>query len=204
MRILHGALRAGSALRHILPALAILGGAHAADYYVSPGGRDTDPGTESSPWQTIAKASATMAAGDTVHIMKGAYRECVKPAHSGLPGQPITYTAYPGHSAVIDGTGVALAKRGGILGLVDIGNKKHIRISGLTVVNTMEGNAAGIFAAGLLTWAVSLLATSGGLTMAFPIPMVAGVCIMLLVIALASGFLSLGVLKKSQPADLLR
>jgi putative ABC transport system permease protein len=63
---------------------------------------------------------------------------------------------------------------------------------------------AGIFAAGLLTWAVSLLATTGGLTMAFPIPMVAGVCIMLLVIALASGFLSLGVLKKSQPADLLR
>ncbi|MBU1385503.1 MAG: ABC transporter permease [Alphaproteobacteria bacterium] len=62
----------------------------------------------------------------------------------------------------------------------------------------------GILAAGLLTWAVSLLATSGGLTMAFPIPMVAGVCIMLLVIALASGFLSLGVLKKSQPADLLR
>lgn len=148
MRILHGALRAGSGLRHILPALAILGGAHAADYYVSPGGQDTNPGTESSPWQTIAKASATMAAGDTVHIMKGAYRECVKPAHSGLPGQPITYTAYPGHSAVIDGTGVALAKRGGILGLVDIGNKKHIRISGLTVVNTMEGNAAGIFAAG--------------------------------------------------------
>ncbi|CAN7397274.1 ABC transporter permease [Brevundimonas sp. LjRoot202] len=63
---------------------------------------------------------------------------------------------------------------------------------------------AGIFAAGLLTWGVSLLARMGGLTMAFPIPMVAGVCVMLLVIALASGFLSLGVLKKSQPADLLR
>jgi putative ABC transport system permease protein len=63
---------------------------------------------------------------------------------------------------------------------------------------------AGIFAAGLLTWGVSLLAQMGGLTMAFPIPMVAGVCVMLLIIALASGFLSLGVLKKSQPADLLR
>ncbi|NJC40141.1 putative ABC transport system permease protein [Brevundimonas alba] len=63
---------------------------------------------------------------------------------------------------------------------------------------------AGILASGVLTWAVSLLATSSGLTMAFPIPMVAGVCVMLLVIALASGFLSLGVLKKSQPADLLR
>lgn len=63
---------------------------------------------------------------------------------------------------------------------------------------------AGILAAGLLTWGVSLLAVGGGLTMAFPIPMVAGVCVMLLAIALASGFLSLGVLKKSQPADLLR
>ena len=63
---------------------------------------------------------------------------------------------------------------------------------------------AGILASGVLTWAVSLLAAGGGLPMAFPIPMVAGVCIMLLVIALASGFLSLGVLKKSQPADLLR
>ena len=63
---------------------------------------------------------------------------------------------------------------------------------------------AGILASGVLTWAVSLLAAGGGLPMAFPLPMVAGVCIMLLVIALASGFLSLGVLKKSQPADLLR
>ncbi len=63
---------------------------------------------------------------------------------------------------------------------------------------------AGILASGLLTWGVSLLATGGGLTMSFPIPMVAGVCVMLLIIALASGFLSLGVLKKSQPADLLR
>lgn len=62
----------------------------------------------------------------------------------------------------------------------------------------------GILASGLLTWGVSLLARVFGMTMAFPIPMVAGVCTMLLVIALASGFLSLGVLKKSQPADLLR
>lgn len=63
---------------------------------------------------------------------------------------------------------------------------------------------AGILASGVLTWAVSLLAGVFGLTMVFPVVMVAGVCIMLLVIALASGALSLGVLKNSQPADLLR
>ena len=63
---------------------------------------------------------------------------------------------------------------------------------------------AGVFAAFLLTWLVSLLAGASGLTMAFPFGMVLGVSVMLILIALGSGFLSLGVLKKSQPADLLR
>lgn len=63
---------------------------------------------------------------------------------------------------------------------------------------------AGVFAAFVLTWAVSLLASSSGLTMSFPPAMVMMVSAMLVVIALLSGFLSLGVLKKSQPADLLR
>jgi putative ABC transport system permease protein len=61
-----------------------------------------------------------------------------------------------------------------------------------------------VFAAFLLTWLVSLLAGASGLTMAFPFGMVLGVSVMLILIALGSGFLSLGVLKKSQPADLLR
>lgn len=63
---------------------------------------------------------------------------------------------------------------------------------------------AGVLAAFVLTWLVSLLAAGGGLTMAFPPTMVIFVSIMLVLIALLSGFLSLGVLKKSQPADLLR
>ena len=40
--------------------------------------------------------------------------------------------------------------------------------------------------------------------MSFPPTMVLMVSAMLVLIALGSGFLSLGVLKKSQPADLLR
>ena len=40
--------------------------------------------------------------------------------------------------------------------------------------------------------------------MAFPFYMNASVAALLMVIALLSGFLSLGMLKKSQPADLLR
>ena len=40
--------------------------------------------------------------------------------------------------------------------------------------------------------------------MGFPLGWVVGVAILLLLISLASGLMSLGVLKKSQPADLLR
>ncbi|HYE46470.1 MAG TPA: FtsX-like permease family protein [Caulobacter sp.] len=63
---------------------------------------------------------------------------------------------------------------------------------------------AGVIASGLLTWGVAALAAMGGVPMAFPIPLVAIVTVFLLFIALLSGFLSLGVLKNSQPADLLR
>ncbi len=62
----------------------------------------------------------------------------------------------------------------------------------------------GIALAGLLTWGVAGLAGVFSMTMAFPPVMIVSVVILLLLIALASGFLSLGVLKASQPADLLR
>lgn|GEM_PF-96864 len=62
----------------------------------------------------------------------------------------------------------------------------------------------GVLAAGVLTWLVSMLASAGGLPMAFPAPIVIAISIFLLIIAMLSGLLSLGVLKNSQPADLLR
>ena len=62
----------------------------------------------------------------------------------------------------------------------------------------------GVFAAGLLTWLVTLLASAGGVPMYFPPTLVIVVAVFLVVIAMLSGFLSLGILKNSQPADLLR
>lgn len=62
----------------------------------------------------------------------------------------------------------------------------------------------GLAATALFTFGVYLLARNGGLPMGFPAPWVIGVSILLLVISGASGLLALGILKKSQPADLLR
>jgi len=62
----------------------------------------------------------------------------------------------------------------------------------------------GVGASFLLTWLISLLAGVFGLPMAFPLVMCVAVATLLMIIALLSGFLSLGMLKQSQPADLLR
>jgi putative ABC transport system permease protein len=63
---------------------------------------------------------------------------------------------------------------------------------------------AGLIATGIMTWLVWFLGSNNGMPMGFPTPWVIGVTILLLVISAASGLLSLGILKKSQPADLLR
>jgi putative ABC transport system permease protein len=63
---------------------------------------------------------------------------------------------------------------------------------------------AGLIFTAVLTWAFTMLAAAFNLPMLYPLPYVIVVVVMLMIIAIVSGFLSLGVLKKSQPADLLR
>ena len=63
---------------------------------------------------------------------------------------------------------------------------------------------AGLLATGVFTFGIYLLATKFGMPMGFPIPWVITVVVLLTVISILSGVFSLGVLKKSQPADLLR
>lgn len=63
---------------------------------------------------------------------------------------------------------------------------------------------AGLGATGLLVWGVSLLAAAGNVPMAFPMSNIIATALFLLGIAMMSGLMALGILKKSQPADLLR
>ena len=47
-------------------------GSSATTYYVSPSGSDSNPGSASAPWQTIARVNrASLAAGDTVLFQGG-------------------------------------------------------------------------------------------------------------------------------------
>ncbi len=63
---------------------------------------------------------------------------------------------------------------------------------------------AGLIATAALTFAIYLLAMKFNMPMGFPLPWVITVVILLSTISILSGLFSLGVLKKSQPADLLR
>jgi putative ABC transport system permease protein len=62
----------------------------------------------------------------------------------------------------------------------------------------------GLGATALFTFGIYQLAKAGGVPMGFPMFWIVFVSILLTVISIFSGVLSLGVLKKSQPADLLR
>jgi len=63
---------------------------------------------------------------------------------------------------------------------------------------------AGLIATAVFTFGIYLLATRFNMPMGFPLPWVITVVILLSIISVLSGLFSLGVLKKSQPADLLR
>ena len=62
----------------------------------------------------------------------------------------------------------------------------------------------GLMATGILTYGIYLLGKRFGLPMGFPPPAVIGVALLLMLISIASGLMAMGILKKSQPADLLR
>lgn len=102
-------------------------------YYVAPIGDDSNPGTAAHPWRTIQKAANTLIAGNTVYIRAGTYHERVLPQNSGSAGNYITYAAYPGETATIDGSGVTLPDD--LAGLFEISNKSYIRVAGLRVIN---------------------------------------------------------------------
>ncbi len=105
-------------------------------YYVSPNGNDSNPGSQTQPWKTLQKASASLLPGDTVVLLTGIYTEKLNPIKSGESGNYITYTATPG-TAIIEGSNIILNSAEGIEdGLVQIIGKKYIKIQGLTLRNS--------------------------------------------------------------------
>ena len=69
----------------------------AEDFYVSPTGSNSNPGTASQPFLTIQRATNVMEAGDVCHIGEGRYCETIRPKPVTNPvfdGPSLTYQAW--------------------------------------------------------------------------------------------------------------
>lgn len=106
-------------------------------YYVAVSGSDSNAGTQAAPWKTIQKAANAAAAGDTVYVRGGTYKEKVIVRNSGSASAPITFMAYPGETPVIDANGISMANyfEGGFT----ISGRNYIEVTGFKVINVTKG-----------------------------------------------------------------
>lgn len=103
-------------------AAALLACAPGRHLYVAPDGADTNPGTRSAPFRTIARADAAAAPGDTVHVAAGTYQVTAPGAHSagiltrrsGTQSARIRFISSVqwGAKIVVSGTGIAWRSKG--------------------------------------------------------------------------------------------
>ncbi len=83
----------------ILPTVAT----HAATYHVATNGSNSNTGTSSKPWRTVAYAVSKMVAGDTTYVKGGVYNEKVIAfRRSGTSSAPIKLLNAPGQFPIIN------------------------------------------------------------------------------------------------------
>lgn len=108
-------------------------------YWVAPGGNDSNPGTETSPWKTPQKAATTAQAGDIVYFKAGTYNitQAITIANSGTSGAWITFSAAPGFArqAIFTGTAGTHLK-----GAWFASGKSYIKLEGLTIQKITNGS----------------------------------------------------------------
>jgi len=105
-------------------------GALAAEYYVSPTGSDSNPGTQASPWGTVQKAANTAVAGDTVWFRGGTYSPSagITFSKSGTSDtNRINYFAYQGEVPKIDFSNMNVSSSGYSMGITVSGSWLHFK-----------------------------------------------------------------------------
>jgi len=106
----------------VLLAAAPMASAFAKDLYVSTTGSDSNPGTQTAPVKTIARADALASAGTVIHVAAGTYRVSapsldnagIKTSKSGTSTARIKFVSDVkwGAKIVVSGTGITWDSRG--------------------------------------------------------------------------------------------
>jgi hypothetical protein len=102
-------------------------------YYVSPRGKDTNPGTSKAPWGTPGYGSRKLKPGDTLFILGGRYvlrlfdEDIIKPP-SGNAGAWVIIKGEEGNPPV-------LAGRDNLMTAIDLSGKSYVRIENLEITH---------------------------------------------------------------------
>jgi pectate lyase-like protein len=115
---------------------------HAAEFYVSATGDDSNPGTLTQPFATLGRAQTAASSGDTVWVRGGTYKNFAIAATDRnynyvhqLNKSGISYAAYPGETPVFDFTGTPTNRR--VCGFQITGSA--LKISGFVVTGVPVG-----------------------------------------------------------------
>ncbi len=100
-------------------------------FWVATGGDDAAPGTRDKPWATLQHAADTVPAGATVYVRGGTYGQRVDVHVSGKPGLPITFSAAPGETAVLDGSSLDVPNDSSAM--IGIDSQRFITIQGFEI-----------------------------------------------------------------------
>jgi hypothetical protein len=109
-----------------------------ADYYVSPDGSDSNPGTFDKPWASWDKAFETATSpGDTTYFRGGVYYATTKQDETdginGTAEAPVCFFNYPGEKPILDCSPKTKSSPG-----VQFYKANHIKVRGLTVRNNRQ------------------------------------------------------------------
>jgi hypothetical protein len=74
------------------------------EFFVSPGGSETNNGTESAPWPSVAIAFSHAAGGDIITLLPGIYSEAVVVELSGTSEFPTTIRSRRKWDAILKGS----------------------------------------------------------------------------------------------------
>jgi hypothetical protein len=125
--------------------------APATEYYVAPGGSDTNAGTSiGAPFKSLTKLSTVMVAGDHAYVRGGTYAiaRSIVPGEdfellhymTGTSAQPIVVENYPGEQPVFDFTGSTYVNGANAL-LINHAHHLHVKGLRFTRLAQMPGGA---------------------------------------------------------------
>jgi hypothetical protein len=117
----------------------------ATTYYVSPSGSDTNPGTFTQPFRTLARGTGVLKPGSILYVRGGTYAESlVDKIPSGTSwNAPVTVAAYAAETAIVQPTSGNFVVRIG-------GASSYIVLSGLVFDGSLVASANVYIAAGFL------------------------------------------------------